>query len=149
MVPRLLFLYGFSESTTLSLGLLFHFFLYVLRDYVLLLSLRRRWPRTRGLRLLAHPLVDVAPAGRHSFSVILLDQSERRVLELDQCSTVGLNQAVLHIRDDRIGHEQWPVDFKQCRALDGLYVSPEMTVPIAQIAVPPSPGPRLNLHGHR
>src|SRR5258708_34100386 len=119
MVPRLLFLCGFSESTTLSLGLLFHFFLYVLRDYVLLLSLRRRWPRTRGLRLLAHPLVDVAQAGRHTFSSILLDQSERRVLELGQCSPVGLNHAGLHIQAERVELDQSPADVKACARLDG------------------------------
>src|ERR1700736_3161458 len=94
-------------------------------------SLRCSLPRTKGLRLLADPLVDVAPAGRHPFSMILLNQSERRVMEFDQRSTVGLSQAVLHIRDGRIGHEQRPADFEQRRPLDGLHVSPEMTVAIA------------------
>jgi len=51
-----------------------------------------------------------------------------------------IRQAVLHIRDGRIGHEQWPADFEECRPLDGLYVSPEMTVAIAQIAVHLPPG---------
>src|SRR5437879_3948611 len=149
MVPGLLFLYGMDESTTQSLALLFRCFLRDFRDYDLLLSLRGRLPRAKGFRLLAYALVDLAPAGRYSFSVILVDQSKCSVLEFDQSSTVGLSQAVLHIRDDRIGHKQRPADFEECRPLDRLHVSPEMTVAIAQIAVPPSPWPRLNLHGHR
>src|SRR6266849_194963 len=149
MTPCLLFFYGLFESTTLSLQKLFRYYLSVFRDEIIVLLLRCGLPRKKGLRPLADALVDAAPTGRHSFSVILLNQSKRRVMELDQRSTVGLAQAVLYIRDHRIGHEQRPADFEQRRPLDGLHVSPEMTVAIAQIAVPPSPWPRLNLHGHR
>jgi len=44
--------------------------------------------RSDAKNAVADALVDVAPAGRHSFSVILRNQSKRRVTELDQRSAV-------------------------------------------------------------
>jgi len=68
---------------------------------------------------------------------------------LDQCSAWFLIQPVLHIGSDWIGHKQRSVEFKQRRPLDGLHMSPQMAIIIAQVAVPPPAGPRLKLERHR
>src|SRR5262245_28877344 len=91
----------------------------------------------------AYPSVDAAPARRHAFPVIVLNESQRRMPELDQRSAVRVAEAVLDIGDHRIGHEQRTGDFEQRRTLDGLHVSPEMAVIVAQVAVPPSSRTRL------
>src|SRR5260221_2381089 len=108
---------------------------------------RAQWTHLSGLsagrtRLspCADASVDAAPARRHAFPVVVLNESKRRVPELDQRSAVHLTEAVLHIADRRTGHEQRTGDFEQRRTLDGLHLSPEMAVPVAQGAVPPSAG---------
>src|SRR6266404_879790 len=109
----------------------------------------RRSPRTFRLRPLPHTLIDVPPPLRHPFSVVLQNQSKRRVMKADQCSAISLAQAVLHVRDGGIRHEQWPSDFEQRRPLDGLHHSPEVAVVVAKVAIPPAARPRLELHRHR
>src|SRR5207245_8798025 len=93
-----------------------------------LLLQRSRSPRTLRFGALANTLVDVRPALPHPRSMVILNQSQCRVVEFDQRSSVHLAQPVLHVRDDRIRHEQRPSDFQKCRPLDCLHVSPEMTV---------------------
>ena len=80
---------------------------------------------------------DISPAFHHTLSVGILNKPEGGVVKLDQRSAVFLAQPVLHIRDSRIGHEQRSRNFEQRRPLDGLHVSPEVSVAIAQVAVPP------------
>ena len=70
------------------------------------------------------------------------------MLELDQRSSIHFAQTVLQVRDHRVGHEQRAGDFEQRGPLDGLHVSPEMAVAVAQVAVPASARPRLNVHRH-
>src|SRR5260370_42261815 len=104
---------------------------------------RTRSPRTRRLRPLPHALMDVPPALRHSFSVVIQNQSKPRVMKSEQCSAIFLAQAVLHIRYDWIGHEQRPRNLEQRWPLDGLHHSPKVAVVVAQVAVPPAAPPRL------
>src|SRR5450631_1183398 len=115
-------------------------------------------PRRLNLRPLARPaalssrpdaIEDISPALHHTLSVRFLNKSEGGVVKLDQRSAVFLAQPVLHIRDRRIGHKQRSRNFEERRPLDGLYVSPEVSVVIAEVAVPPSARPGLDLHRHR
>src|SRR5256885_3763431 len=113
-----------------------------------LLSRQPRSPRTRRLRPLPNAIVDMLPATCNSLAMIVLNQSEGRMPELNQRPPIHLAQAVLHVGNDRIGHKQWPRNFQQCRALDGLHISPKVAVAIAQVAVPSAAWPRLDPHGH-
>jgi len=45
--------------------------------------------------------MDMPPAFRDSFSMVFLDQAERRVPKLDPRSAVYFAQAILDIRNDR------------------------------------------------
>src|ERR1035441_10289085 len=101
-----------------------------------------------SLSPLAHARVHVGPALSHALFVIVRNKSECHVVELDQRSPIFFAQPVLQIRNHRIRHEQRSGDFDKRRPLDGLHVSPEMAVAITQVAVPPSAGPRLDLHRH-
>ena len=105
-------------------------------------SANERLPRARGL------IEDVAPALHDALPVFLGDEAEGFVMKFDQRSAGFLAEAVLHVRDNRVGHEQWPGKFEQRRALDGLHVGPEMPIAVAQVAIPPATGPWLDLHGH-
>src|SRR5215470_1559786 len=106
-------------------------------------------PRTASLRALAHAGVDVAPTLSHTGPVVILDQSERRVMELDQRSARFFAQPVLHVRRDRIRHKKRPVELEQRRPLDRLDVPPQIPVVVAKVAVPPTTRPGLELHGQR
>src|SRR6266849_2514471 len=106
-------------------------------------------PRTRRFRPLFRTRVHIPPPRRNSLTVVLLNQSQRRVSKLNQRPAIHLAEAVLHIRNDRIRHKQWARDFQKRRPFDSLHHSPEVAVPVPQIAVPPAPRPRLDLHGHR
>ena len=55
---------------------------------------------------------------------------------------------LMDIRDRRVRHEEWPPDLEQGGPPDGLHVSPEMPVAIAEVAEPSSSGPWLDLHRH-
>src|SRR6185369_12007944 len=103
---------------------------------------------TPGFGSIAHARMDPAPTRGDACPVVVLYESEGRVPELDKRPSVRLAEAVLHIRDDRIGHEQRTGDFEQRRTADGLHVSPEMAVIAAQVAVPPAARPGLDLHRH-
>src|SRR6266704_120234 len=61
--------------------------------------------RTR-LSPCADASVDAAPARRHAFPVVVLNEPKRRVPELDESSAIHLTEAVLNIGDRRTGHEQ-------------------------------------------
>src|SRR6266849_5012603 len=105
------------------------------------LSLRHRYVRLSGFCPPLHALVDMLPATRDSFSMVFQNQSKRRVVKSEQCSSIFLAQAILHIRHDRIGHEQGSRNFEQRRPLDGLYNSPEVSIIVTQVAVPPAARP--------
>src|ERR1700687_6439320 len=92
-------------------------------------------PRTR-LGSFPQTGVHMPPALPYPFSVLILNQAKRRVMKFDQRAAIYFAQSVLHIGDDRVGHEQWSRDFEQRRPLDGLLVSPEVSVSVAQVAVP-------------
>src|SRR6202166_1250473 len=98
-----------------------------------------------GLTPLADSRQHLLPALRHAFLLIRGEESERRVPELDERPAVRLGQPILHVRDDAGGHEQGPGELEQGRSLDGLYVAPEVAVVVAEVAVPPAAGPRLDL----
>ena len=80
----------------------------------------------------------VRPALVHALPVVILNQTERCMMELDERSAIFLAQPVLQIGDNRIRHEQRTGKFNQRGPLDGLHVSPEMPVAISQIAIPPA-----------
>src|SRR5215510_5244328 len=69
--------------------------------------------------------------------------------ERDQRSTVDFLEPVLQVRDDRHRHEQRSRDLEQRWPLDRLYVSPEVSVAAAEIAVPPATRSCLDHHRHR
>src|SRR5579864_2639930 len=106
------------------------------------------FPGPKRLSSLLQTSVGVAPTLR-DLPVILSDQPERFVMELDERSTVHFAQAVLQIVGDRVRHDERPADLQQCWPLDGLNVSPEMSVVVAKVAVPSASGPGLNLHRQR
>src|SRR5260370_11128746 len=55
--------------------------------------------------------VDAAPARRHAFPLVVLNESKRRMPELDKSSAIHLAEAVLHIGDGRTGNEQRSREF--------------------------------------
>src|SRR5260370_12900487 len=110
---------------------------------------RTRSSRTRRFRPLPYALMDKRPALRSFSSVVVQNQSKRRVMKSEQCSSIFLAQAVLHIRDHWIGHEQRPRNLEQRRPLDGLHNSPKVAIVVPQVAIPPAARPRLELHRHR
>jgi len=77
-----------------------------------LLAQQSRSPRTRRFCPLPYTFMNMPPALGNSFAVLLLNQSQRRVPKLNQGSVIYFTQAVLHIGDDRIRHEQRPADFQ-------------------------------------
>src|ERR1017187_2418290 len=89
------------------------------------------------------------PPACHPSPMIVLNQSQRRMMKLDQRPATPLTQPVLHIRNHRIRHKQRPRKLQQGRSLDRLHVSPQVPVPIAQVAEPPPARPSLQLHRHR
>src|SRR3984893_1514050 len=105
--------------------------------------------RSPRLRRLPHPLMHRPPPARHASPMIVLNQSQRRMMKLDQSPAIRLAQPVLHMRNHRIRHEQWPRKLQQSRPLDRLHVSPQVPVPVAQVAEPPPARPSLQLHRHR
>src|ERR1700740_859023 len=84
-----------------------------------------------GFGASAYPIIDMGPTLVDAFSVLVLNQSQRSVVEFDQRAAVVVTQPVLQVRDYRVRHEQRPGDFQQSRVLDRLHVSPEMPVAIA------------------
>src|SRR3954466_8046200 len=88
--------------------------------------------RTAGFGAGARAVVKIFPARRHAGPVGILNQSERRVLELDHRYTVGLGKAILHMGCNRVGHEERPHYFKQSRFLNGLHMAPKMTILVVQ-----------------
>src|SRR5260370_6639643 len=59
------------------------------------LSLRHRSVRLSRFCPLLHALVDMLPATRDSFSMVLQNQSKRRLVKIEQCSSIFLAQAIL------------------------------------------------------
>src|SRR6266481_8955348 len=108
-----------------------------------------RSPRTRCFRSLPNVVIDIGPSFCDTFAVILQNQSQRGMVEADQGSAIFRTQAILHIRNSRIGHEQGPGDFEQRRPFDSLHYTPEVAVIAAQVAVPSAARPRLEFHRHR
>jgi hypothetical protein len=83
----------------------------------------------------------------HVDSLFVLDQSEGGVMELNERSAARLAQGALHVRNDRMGHEQRPCDFKQRWPPDGLHMSPEMALPSPRSRYHLSPGHGSVLRG--
>ena len=79
--------------------------------------------------------------------MFLRHESKSGVAEYDQRFAVGFAEAILHVRNQRIGREKRSGNFHRRRPLDGLHGSPQMAVVVSQVAVPSSAGPRLDLHG--
>src|SRR5580704_1706435 len=102
-----------------------------------------------GFGVLADELKYVCPAQGHPGFVFVGNKSQRGVTECDQGSVFLLTQAILHIVYDWSRHEEWASEFEQRGALDGLHGGPEMAVVAAEVAIPASAGPRLDLHGQR
>ena len=69
--------------------------------------------------------------------------------EGDQGSAIHFTQPILHVGNERKRGEQRTSEFQQRGPLDGLDIGPEMPVAVAQVAVPPSTGPRFDLHVER
>src|ERR1700745_51995 len=97
---------------------------------------------------LLDPPIDVGPSRRDAAAVLFLNHSEGSVMKPDHCLTVLFAEPVLHVRHNRIRHEQRPGDLQQRRTLDRLHVSPQVAVAIVQIAEPPPARPRFDLHRH-
>src|SRR5215471_18127112 len=87
-------------------------------------------------------LVHVAPAFLH-FVIGFHEQSESGMAELDERPARLLAETVLQIVRDRMRHEQRPAKFQQSRLLDGLNRGPIVATAVAEIAIPPTAGPRL------
>src|ERR1700722_3793968 len=81
-----------------------------------------------AFRPLLDPIVDVRPSLLYALSVIVLNESERRMVKLNQSSAIFFAQPILQIRDHRIRHEKGSGNFQQRWPLDGLHVSPEVSV---------------------
>src|SRR5690348_9728453 len=92
--------------------------------------------------------MDVGPALGDAFAILVRNKAERGMLELDQRAAVDFGEAILHVVHHRIRHKERAVHFEQPRRLNGLNVSPKMPSAFAEIAVPASAGPGLDLHGH-
>src|SRR4030095_7573893 len=58
-------------------------------------------------------------------------------------------ETVLDVVGDRVGHHQRAGEFEKRWLLDGLNVSPEVAVAVAQVAIPAASGPRLENHRKR
>src|SRR5215469_3026154 len=101
-----------------------------------------------GFRSRLNSLIEVGPPRRHSFAMFFLNHAEGFVMELDQGLAVFLAQAILQVGAHRIGHEQRPDNFEQRGTLDGLHMSPQVAVTLAQIAEPASARPGLEHHRH-
>src|SRR6266851_6898863 len=97
----------------------------------------------------ANAFVHRGPAFVHPRLVLLGNEAERGVPEGDQGSTIDFTQPVLDVGDEWERGEQWTCEFKQCGPHDGLDVGPKVPVAVAHVAVPPSTGPRLDLHVER
>src|SRR5271168_815447 len=104
--------------------------------------------RTRGLGPGLGAGANVFPAAGHSRFEIFGNEAEGGVMEHDECAAVSFAEAILHVGNDGIGHEQRADEFDKRGAFDGLYVGPEMAVAVAKVAVPPAAGPSLELQGH-
>src|SRR5262249_32168916 len=102
-----------------------------------------------GFGARASAVADVRPALADVLPDIIWNGAEGEMVKSDERAAFDFAQAVLHIRDDRIGHEQRPADLQQGGALDGLHGSPEMAVAIAEVTIPAATGPRLQFHGQR
>src|SRR6516165_9662202 len=90
----------------------------------------------------AYALVHVAPPFLH-FVIGFHEQSESRMVELDERPARLLAETVLQIVRDRMRHEERPAKFQQSRLLDGLNGGPIVAIAVAEIAIPPAAGPRL------
>src|SRR5260370_16472526 len=102
-----------------------------------------RSPRTRCFRSLPNVVIDIGPSFCDTFAVILQNQSQRGMVESDQGSAIFRTQAILHIRNSRIGNEQGPGDFDQRRPFDSLHSTPQVPVIPAHTALPPPSLPPL------
>src|SRR5216684_5245567 len=91
---------------------------------------------------------------RHQTVPALLDLSivrnlpHRPVREPESRNPVLFDEPVLHIRDGGIRHKQRSVNFQQCGRLNRLYVAPEVSRIVSEIAIPAASRPRLKLHWH-
>src|ERR1700686_2102308 len=109
-------------------------------------------PRTSartGFCPIAYARQNTSPACSYTAPVLVLNHSERLVLELDQRAAIRLAQPVLYVRNHGVRHEQRPGDLQQSWPLDRLHLPPEMAAVFAQIAEPSPPRPCFELHRNR
>src|SRR5579864_1244057 len=97
---------------------------------------------------LLDPPIDVGPSRRDAAAVLFLNHSEGSVMELDNSLAVLFAQPILHVRHNRVRHEQRPGNLQQRRTLDRLHMPPQVAVAIAQIAEPSPARPGFDLHRH-
>src|SRR5262245_32638857 len=102
-----------------------------------------------GFRLFSNAIVERRPAAHHALPEVVGNEAKRGMPERDQRSTVDFPEPVLQVRDDRHRHEQRSRDLEQCWPLDRLNVSPEVSVVVAEIAVPATTRSCLEHHRHR
>src|SRR5215475_11331677 len=86
------------------------------------------------------------PAGSNALPVVVRHEPECGVPKRDKRPTLDFLEAVLDIGYGSGGQEQRPRDFEQRRTFDGLYVSPQMTVVVSEIAEPAAPGVCFDFH---
>ena len=76
---------------------------------------------------------EIGPAMRHTLAMFFRQPAECGVAEGDESAALLFRQSVLNVREERGGSKQRSGDFEECRPLNGLNVSPEVTVGVAQI----------------
>src|SRR5262245_57785128 len=99
-----------------------------------------------GFGLTADALEERRPAAREAGFELVRYEAEGRVPEFDQRSAGFFLQAVLHVRDNRVRHEERSRNLEERRTLDCLHVPPEMAVVVAEVPEPAPAGSGLDRH---